>query len=69
MMVRRVTDTASSAAGRLPAPLGPAAAQTVETIESTAGGLVPPGPSAPAQAASQAGMQLTGKVAALASGR
>jgi hypothetical protein len=68
-LVRRVTDTAASAAGRLPAPLGPAAAQTVETIGSAAGGLVPLGPSGPAQAASQGGMQLTGKVAALASGR
>jgi hypothetical protein len=64
-LVQRVTDAAASAAGRLPGPLGPAAAQTVETVGSAAGALVPSGP---VQAPSQGGMQIPGKVAALASG-
>ena len=52
-LVRRVTDTAASAAGRLPGPLGPAAAQTIETVGSAAGALVPSGAQVPVQAPSQ----------------
>ncbi|HET7050358.1 MAG TPA: hypothetical protein VFI54_19000 [Solirubrobacteraceae bacterium] len=63
-LVSRVTAAASTVAGRLPGPLGPAAAQTVETVGPAAGTLVP---SVPVQAPSQAGGQLPGKVAALAS--
>ena len=51
-LVRRVTDTAASAAGRLPGPLGPAAAQTIETVGSAAGALVPSGAQVPVQAPS-----------------
>ena len=65
-LVSRVTAAASSVAGRLPGPLGPAAAQSVETVGSAAGTLVP---SVPVQAPTQAGVQLPGKVAALASVR
>lgn len=64
-LVRRVTDTAASAAGRLPGPLGPAAAQTIETVGSAAGGLVPSGAQAPVQAPSQ----VVARLPALASGQ
>jgi hypothetical protein len=53
-LVSRVTGAAASAARRLPGPLGPAAAQTVETVGSAAGSLVPAGPAqSPIQASTQ----------------
>jgi len=64
-LVTRVTDAAASAAGRLPGPLGPAAAQTVEIVGSAAGALVPTAPQVPVQAPSQVAASLP----ALASGR
>jgi hypothetical protein len=64
-VVTRVTDAAASAAGRLPGPLGPAAAQTVEVVGSAAGALVPSAPQVPVQAPSQVAASLP----ALASGR
>ena len=64
-VVRRVTDTAASAAGRLPGPLGPAAAQTIETVGSAAGALVPSGAQVPVRAPSQ----VVARLPALASGQ
>lgn len=67
-LVTRVTDTAAAATGRLPAPLGAAAAQTVETVGSAANALVPSVPAqAPSQAGAQLGMQLHGAAGTLAS--
>lgn len=65
-LVSRVTAAAASAAGRLPGPLGPAAAQTVETVGSTVAKLPPLGP--PVQAPSTAAVQLPAQGLALASG-
>ena len=64
-LVTRVTDAAASAAGRMPGPLGPAAAQTVEIVGSAAGALVPTAPQVPVQAPSEVAASLP----ALASGR
>ena len=57
-LVRRVTDTAASAAGRLPGPLGPPAAQTIETVGSAAGALVPSGAQVPVGAPGQVAANL-----------
>jgi hypothetical protein len=64
-LVRRVTDTAASAAGRPSGRLGPAAAQTIETVGSAAGALVPSGAQVPVQAPSQ----VVARLPALASGQ
>jgi hypothetical protein len=63
-LVTRVTDTAASAASRLPGPLGPAAEQTIETVGSAAGAVVQSGAQVPVQAPNQAVASLP----ALASG-
>jgi hypothetical protein len=63
-LVKRVTDAAASAAGRLPGPLGPAAGQTVEAVGSAAGALVP----SRAQVPLQAPGQVAARLPALASG-
>ena len=63
-LVSRVTAGAASAARQLPGPLGPAAAQTVETVGSAAGALVPSGAQVPVQAPGQMAAHLP----ALASG-
>jgi len=57
-LVTRVTDTAAASAGHLPGPLGPAAAQTVETVGSALGALVPSGSQVPVQAPSQIAARL-----------
>jgi hypothetical protein len=63
-LVSRVTGAAASAAGQLPGPLGPAAAQAVETVGSAAGAPVPP---VPVQALSHADARLPAQSGTLAS--
>lgn len=69
-VVSRVTAAAASTVGQLPAPLGPAAAQTVETVGSAADALVPSVPvQVPSQTGAQLGRQLPAQAGTLASMR